>query len=890
MRRTTFFFILIIQVITMAGQKTVQQKGMTYKYNGKKARSPLGNVYLKFGTTANDVLSDSVTGEFTVLFRDMKMGDRIGTVSVSKKGMSVFNQAAVEEWNIRKEPLCLIMCDKKELEKQRQALIEIGKKEAEKKYEQRIAAIEAKYKEGNIVYHQKLAEAEEELNRFHSQLEDYADYFVHIDESEIDTVTQKAVELFRQGEVNQAIELFNQGRYLEKLGQTVNKVASGKKLLEKIQKEVETGETSIVRYTNNLKAEIAAYKLANQWEKAGQLLKGMADTLKITGYYHEYAIFCLQQNKYEEAKTYLWKALETEESLKRKKSLYTIALIKNHLGLLYLKTNEIILSKCMFTEAIDIFLSLTTHEEQHLPETAMVRDNLGILYHKTFNMQESLEEFTKSLEIRRRLVANAPDSYNRMLATTLNNLASVYRDKLELEKSIIMYEEALTIYRQQPMTDQQECSHQTADILINIGCIKKEQYRTDESEKYYLEALQTYRSLAKDNPQAYKPGLATTLNHLASLYADIQKLDEGLKLYQEAIGIWQELSKRFPQTYLPDLATSLNGLAIVYHELCQEKKSYATFKEALDAYDKLWPKSQQAYKFYRAMTQCNIANFYKSEIWEDQYLLTFMDVENAFHRILRDSPTIYNAYYVKALTNKAIYLQKTQKTGACEQIYKKCLDSFRRLQVIDTPAQAILLNNMGVLYADSLYRMNNRQANAGTLINHYLKRDVAIPIVNTHSGNKTAINRGLAILSKSKPNYGPEQMDLRSEKYFKDAIALFRELTAVNRNMFEHYQNMAVKNLALLYLNTKQYAACEKLLGEIENNYFPVATSQCQIISYLATALLFQGKFVEAEKIYRQHKDELKERFLDDFKQFGEAGVIPDEREKDVERIKQLLN
>lgn len=133
-------------------------------------------------------------------------------------------------------------------------------------------------------------------------------------------------------------------------------------------------------------------------------------------------------------------------------------------------------------------------------------------------------------------------------------------------------------------------------------------------------------------------------------------------------------------------------------------------------------------------------------------------------------------------------------------------------------------------------------------------------------------------------------MHLYSEKYFKDAIALFKDLTAVNRDMFEHYQNIAVRNLALLYLNTKQYAACEKLLGEIVDNCFPVVPSQCHIISYLATALLFQGKFAEAEKIYRQQKYELKDIFLDDFKLFDEAGVIPEGREQDVERIKQLLN
>ena len=43
-------------------------------------------------------------------------------------------------------------------------------------------------------------------------------------------------------------------------------------------------------------------------------------------------------------------------------------------------------------------------------------------------------------------------------------------------------------------------------------------------------------------------------------------------------------------------------------------------------------------------------------------------------------------------------------------------------------------------------------------------------------------------------------------------------------------------------------------------------------------------------QIYRQYKDELKDSFLDDFKQFAEAGVIPEERKTDVKRIREMLN
>ena len=84
----------------------------------------------------------------------------------------------------------------------------------------------------------------------------------------------------------------------------------------------------------------------------------------------------------------------------------------------------------------------------------------------------------------------------------------------------------------------------------------------------------------------------------------------------------------------------------------------------------------------------------------------------------------------------------------------------------------------------------------------------------------------------------------------------------------------------------KQYAESEQLARE----GLAVDSTRHIIFTNLAAALLFQGKYTEAEKIYRQYMDELKDGFLDDFRQFAEAGVIPKECEADVEKIKQILN
>ncbi|MBO5956258.1 MAG: hypothetical protein J6Q39_01740 [Bacteroidales bacterium] len=51
-----------------------------------------------------------------------------------------------------------------------------------------------------------------------------------------------------------------------------------------------------------------------------------------------------------------------------------------------------------------------------------------------------------------------------------------------------------------------------------------------------------------------------------------------------------------------------------------------------------------------------------------------------------------------------------------------------------------------------------------------------------------------------------------------------------------------------------------------------------------------QGKYGEAEKLYLKYKNELRDFFLDDFREFEENGIIPEIYKGDVEKIKRILN
>ncbi len=78
-----------------------------------------------------------------------------------------------------------------------------------------------------------------------------------------------------------------------------------------------------------------------------------------------------------------------------------------------------------------------------------------------------------------------------------------------------------------------------------------------------------------------------------------------------------------------------------------------------------------------------------------------------------------------------------------------------------------------------------------------------------------------------------------------------------------------------------------------------LAPNDIYLRTNLPPALLLQGKYNEAEVLYRELKDQpiadarfelFKHAFLDDFRTFEEAGIIPQAYQTDVERIKVLLN
>ena len=730
---------------TSVSAQTISQKGVAYQYNGKQARTPLGNVTISYDGNQRTTISGERDGTFSLTLAGRKMGDRIGMVTVRKREMIVFNQQAVDEWSVRKEPLRLILCDADEFERQKENLIAIGKREAKKKYDRQKAKLEQQLADGKMQLAEKeaaLNKAYEELERARNNMDEYADLFARIDESEVDTLAQQAIELFNQGEVERAIRKFEEGHYMEKLDNAIKNSKQADKLMAVAEQAKERATQDSLKAVQSLKAQIEAYKLNNEWEKAGELLKGLADKSGDVGEICAYALFCLVQNKFGESETY-------------------------------------------YNKALTIFRRLAeSNPSAYKANVAITLNELAIVYAKTQRFSEAESMNKEALEELRRLAESNPSVYEHVLGNTLNNMALVYVNTKHFSEAESMYKEALEIRRRLAAANPKAYERDLAQTLSNLALLNIRLQHFSEAESMHKEALEIRRRLAAANPSAFEPDVATSLNNLALLYDKTQRLNETEPVLKEALEIRRRLAANNPSAYEPDLAQTMNDLASTY---CLEKR----FSEAE-------PMLKEALEIRRRLAAAN--------------------------------PTVYEPDWAMTMNNLALLYADTQRFSEAEQICKETAEIYRRLAS----------SNPSAYEPDFIQVLNNL-----AMICEFTKR-------------------------------------------YSDKDAALKEILEIKRRMGETGPKLTetLGRLSYSKILLRKYAESEQYAREA------IATDSTQhwVATNLAAALLFQGKYTEAEQIYRQYKSEMKEAYLADFKAFSEAGVIPKEYEADVEKIKKMLN
>ena len=839
MRKIVIFFMVLLGTCNVLAQSVFVQKGITFRYNGKNPRTPLGGVYVKTATSPNGVVSDENNGVFFLKLQNVKMGDRLGRATVSKKGLMVFNQQAVDEWSARKEPLKLILCDANQFQKQKNNLISIGRNQAEKKYKKRLAELEKKNKAQQLTldeYHAKLDSINRDRDNAEKHMEEYADMFARIDESEVDTLAQRAIELFNQGQLEEAIKLFEQGNYLEKLDDALKIKTQAEELRQKADSAEVLADKDIEEYKRSIQAQVSAYKMSNEWDKAAELLKGLADKLQTQDVIEDYARFSVIQNLFTEAETY-----------------YKIYIKKQ---LLLSKTNP---------QIYEYGLAVSYH-------------NLALIYNNTNRLKESEHMYKLALEIRKRLAENNTPIYESDLAQTYNNLANLYDDEQRLIESEQMYELALVIFKRLEETNSQVYEPHLALIYNNLGGLYNRTKQFLKSEQMYSVALEIYKRLVGTNPQIVESGLARTYYNLGLLYSNTQRFSDSEQMYNSALEIRKRLAATNPQAYEIDLATSYHNLGFLYRTTQRFSDSEQMYNSALEIYKRLAVTNPQAYEPDLAMSYNNLGVLYYDIQRFSESEQMYKSALKIYQRLAGANPQVYDSDLADSYSNLGLLYSDMQRFAESEQMYNSALEIYKRLMGENA-------HFYGQRLANCLFLLAELQVKQEKYAEAISPLEKALDFYKKEAEQGKSIDYYSTIMSCLQQLYGQEKKYSQAYQCFKRNIPLLKTIYRSDKNNYAELLKSILVSQSFYSIFEKQYVEAENYSKEA----LEVDSTKHVVYGNLAAALLFQGKYQEAEKIYRQYKSELKEDFLSDFEEFSKAGVIPKHREEDVEKIKQLL-
>ena len=408
-------------------------------------------------------------------------------------------------------------------------------------------------------------------------------------------------------------------------------------------------------------------------------------------------------------------------------------------------------------------------------------------------------------------------------------------DKKELEQRCYSYFESFKMqheYDSAAYYIEQRARIDTlnAEWQFGAGVYLYEQKQYSKAEKYLESYLKLSRDLIKSDGS-----YAVALIVLADLYQNIQRYSDAEQMYEESLEICRKLAKDNPQVYESYVSVVLYALAELYLVTQRYSDAEQMYEESLEILRKLAKENPQVYESYVAIALNALALYSVTQQRYSDAEQMYEESLEILRKLAKDNPQVYESNVAMALNALAILYSDTQRYSEAEQMYEESLDIYRK-QSKDNPQ--VYEPNIVSLYFSLVYLYDITSAYSKS----YVLTEEMLPII------------------KGMYEREPER---NKEDY-----------------------SITIGSHSFCCMFNKEFTKAEQYARE----GLEVDPTQTFIYSNLASSLLFQGKYNDAEKIYKQYKTELKDSFLSDFEQFEAEGIIPPEYKSDVEMIKELLN
>lgn len=417
-------------------------------------------------------------------------------------------------------------------------------------------------------------------------------------------------------------------------------------------------------------------------------------------------------------------------------------------------------------------------------------------------------------------------------------------------------------------------------VKHNLSSLYAQEGNKDKARELLLESVDARKEYAKQSTNPNDEGhVAWALVTLANEEIDSGNLEDGEKHLSEVAEIYQRLLRINPEEH--EWATV--RMFTEYCALYYATNNYALVAEAYDAAKRIISKYMKDNPEWYAGYLGRIIYFRLSSLRQENQYGRMVEIYNeniAFLRNYMSSETVRSNLFRYECDLASLYME-LKKFKECETLFRESLEFYRRLAQQNPsaydPTLSAAMHNLAIFYIET-----QRLAESETVFKESLEIDRRLSRQNpsVYEPDVATTLHNLALL------YILTRRLSEAEPLLNEALEIRKRLAASNPS---DYATSVAETLGKISHNKillKNYAEAEQYARE----GLVADSAQHEIAINLAAALLFQGKYAEAEKICRQYKSELKEKFLEDLDKLAEAGDIPQKYEADVEIIKKMLN
>ena len=897
MKKTlSFFFALLMSCITTSAQIQngyVRSQGTSYNRNG----SPLKGVKV-FVKGVDGAIVTAANGTFNFNLGGGKTQFSIEDVIL--EGYTLLTPLAAA-YNVGEAAVEIVMQSIEERRQNETRISKIIEERIAKTYnaktrelQKKIAALEKALsdKQQNTeklkcqirALKEQLEYLDDQYLKRNELIDKMVEEYVNLDYATMDNRKAELCSYIESGELEKADSLLNtidinkEMNDIKTLNQDIEEKESMLAMLPK-EKEIRKNKIETVCMYWRGKYDIAIQNM--QYDSAAVFIRNLAD-VDTSNFNNvlQCAMFFHTQNSFKEAELYYLIDLNNIEQEKDSNEPALTALLYNCLGCLYASTQRLRDSEDMLKESLTISERLAAENPQaYEPNLAESYNYLALLYAGTQRLKECEDMHKASLAIRERLAKETPQACEPALAESYNDLALLYAGTQRLKEGEDMYKKSLAIRERLAKENPQAYEPALAESYKNIALLYAGTQRLKEGEEMIKKSLAIRERLAKETPQAYEPALAESYKNLALLYGNTQRLKEGEEMLKKSLAIRERLAKENPQAYEPALAETYNYLALLYAGTQRLKEGEEMIKKSLAIRERLAKENPQAYELALAESYNYLALLYgnteRLKEGEDMYKKSLAIRE----RLAKENPQAYEPALAESYNYLACLYGATERIKECIEMHRAAMAIYERLYK-NTPEQYQSRLADGYLKFGISMINNNRHSDAITLFESSLNLSKnMVKDANVKSIYLSSLFYLVELYSNAK-DYKTAYI------YNKELLPLLKEDYEKNAEQVEVVYNGMTINRSF----------CANLLGKFKEGEqysieaLKIDSTQHHAYTNLAASLLLQGRFEEAEKLYREYKTEFKDGFLDDFAEFERLGVIPEERKADVERIKAMLN